>query len=141
MNVLAAKAGLDHLHPHQFRRTFAHDFLMNGGQERDLKRLAGWSSDVKLERYGASAADVRDELVLVAVMVLGSVFVDGFDVSRTPNLSSRFSHVCPLLEFHARAPGVCPLRESSLFYDYCSCGTSSSAGAAPQPRPCCRQTG
>jgi site-specific recombinase XerD len=59
MNVLAAAAGLDHLHPHQFRHTFAHDFLMNGGQERDLKRLAGWSSDVMLERYGASAADVR----------------------------------------------------------------------------------
>jgi integrase len=32
--VLAAKAGLDHLHPHQFRHTFAHDFLMNGAQER-----------------------------------------------------------------------------------------------------------
>ena len=30
MNVRAAKAGLDHLHPHQFRHTFAHDFLMNG---------------------------------------------------------------------------------------------------------------
>jgi site-specific recombinase XerD len=59
MNVLAAAAGLPHLHPHQFRHTFAHDFLMNGGQERDLKRLAGWSSDVMLERYGASAADAR----------------------------------------------------------------------------------
>jgi site-specific recombinase XerD len=47
------------LHPHRFRHTFAHDFLMAGGQERDLKRLAGWSSDVMLERYGASAADVR----------------------------------------------------------------------------------
>ncbi len=32
---------------------------MNGGQERDLKRLAGWTSDVMLERYGASAADAR----------------------------------------------------------------------------------
>jgi hypothetical protein len=32
---------------------------MSGGQERDLKRLAGWSSDVMLERYGASAADAR----------------------------------------------------------------------------------
>jgi hypothetical protein len=30
-----------------------------GGQERDLKRLAGWSSDVILEGYGSSAADVR----------------------------------------------------------------------------------
>ena len=52
-------AGIVDLHPHRFRHTFAHDFLMAGGQERDLKRLAGWSSDVMLERYGASAADVR----------------------------------------------------------------------------------
>ncbi len=59
LNVRTAAAGLDHIHPHQFRHTFAHDFLMAGGQERDLKRLAGWSSDVMLERYGASAADAR----------------------------------------------------------------------------------
>ena len=59
LRVLAIRAGLPHIHPHQFRHTFAHDFLINGGQERDLKRLAGWSSDVMLERYGASAADVR----------------------------------------------------------------------------------
>ncbi|MCW2790404.1 MAG: hypothetical protein JWP56_2707 [Aeromicrobium sp.] len=52
-------AGIDDLHPHRFRHTFAHDFLMNGGQERDLKRLAGWTSDTMLERYGASAADAR----------------------------------------------------------------------------------
>jgi site-specific recombinase XerD len=52
-------AGIDDLHPHRFRHTFAHDFLMSGGQERDLKRLAGWSSDAMLERYGASAADAR----------------------------------------------------------------------------------
>jgi hypothetical protein len=47
-------AGIDDLHPHRFRHTFAHDFLMSGGQERDLERLAGWSSDVMLERYGAT---------------------------------------------------------------------------------------
>lgn len=52
-------AGLEALHPHRFRHTFAHDFLAAGGQERDLKRLAGWTSDVMLERYGASAADAR----------------------------------------------------------------------------------
>ena len=56
---LGDRAGVDHLHPHRFRHTFAHDFLMAGGQERDLKRLAGWTSDVMLERYGSSAADVR----------------------------------------------------------------------------------
>lgn len=53
------EAGIEALHPHMFRHVFAHDFLMSGGQERDLKRLAGWSSDVMLERYGASAADAR----------------------------------------------------------------------------------
>lgn len=59
MTVRGAQAGIEDLHPHRFRHTWAHDFLMNGGQERDLKRLAGWSSDVMLERYGASAADAR----------------------------------------------------------------------------------
>lgn len=59
MKVRGAQAGIDDLHPHRFRHTWAHDFLMSGGQERDLKRLAGWSSDVMLERYGASAADAR----------------------------------------------------------------------------------
>ncbi len=60
LKVRGAKAGItDRLHPHRFRHTFAHDFLLAGGQERDLKRLAGWTSDAMLERYGASAADVR----------------------------------------------------------------------------------
>jgi integrase len=55
----AKLSGLTGLNPHRFRHTFAHDFLLAGGHERDLKRLAGWSSDVMLERYGSSAADVR----------------------------------------------------------------------------------
>lgn len=59
MQVRGAMAGIEDLHPHRFRHTFAHDFLMAGGQERDLKRLAGWSSDIMLERYGASVADER----------------------------------------------------------------------------------
>lgn len=52
-------AGIGHVHPHQLRHTWAHDFLVSGGQERDLKRLAGWSSDAMLSHYGASAADER----------------------------------------------------------------------------------
>lgn len=59
MGIIGAAAQIEGLHPHRFRHTFAHDYLMSGGQERDLKRLAGWSSDVMLERYGASAADSR----------------------------------------------------------------------------------
>lgn len=50
MKVRGEQAGIPDLHPHRFRHSWAHDFLMSGGQERDLKRLAGWTSDAMLER-------------------------------------------------------------------------------------------
>lgn len=59
VRVRAEAAGIEGAFPHRFRHTWAHDFLLAGGQERDLKRLAGWTSDTMLERYGASAADHR----------------------------------------------------------------------------------
>jgi site-specific recombinase XerD len=54
-----AQADLPGLHPHQFRHTFAHQWLAQGGAETDLMRIAGWKSRAMLQRYGASAADAR----------------------------------------------------------------------------------
>ena len=44
---------------HAFRHTFAHDWLASGGSDRDLMRVAGWSSDAMLSVYGSERADER----------------------------------------------------------------------------------
>jgi len=53
------QAGVGHVHCHQFRHSFAHAWLAQGGQEGDLMRLAGWRSRTMLNRYGAAAAGER----------------------------------------------------------------------------------
>jgi site-specific recombinase XerD len=50
----ASQAGIGHIHPHQFRHTFAHRWLASEGTEGDLQEIAGWRSREMLRRYGAS---------------------------------------------------------------------------------------
>jgi site-specific recombinase XerD len=60
------EAGLDGLHPHIFRHTYAHMYLagdvqhgIERGNEGDLMKQGGWNSRSMLDRYGASAAAER----------------------------------------------------------------------------------
>ncbi len=55
----ANAAGIGHIHLHQFRHSFAHQWLAEGGNEGDLMMIAGWKSRTMLQRYGASAAAER----------------------------------------------------------------------------------
>ncbi|MFD3310109.1 tyrosine-type recombinase/integrase [Streptomyces sp. NPDC058694] len=54
-----AEAGIEPLHPHQFRHTFAHQWKVNGGNEDDLMRITGWTSRQMLSRYASSAGAER----------------------------------------------------------------------------------
>lgn len=54
------QAGIAHLHPHQFRHSFADSWLREGGQEGDLMmKITGWRSRSMVNRYGAALATSR----------------------------------------------------------------------------------
>ncbi|HVA25184.1 MAG TPA: tyrosine-type recombinase/integrase [Chloroflexota bacterium] len=53
----ARAAGFPELHPHEFRATFAANWLRDGRTEQGLMRIAGWSSRAMIQRYTTLAAD------------------------------------------------------------------------------------
>jgi integrase/recombinase XerC len=57
----AREAGIGHVHPHQFRHTYATTFLDHGGTESALMRQGGWRSRKVMERYTKTTADARSD--------------------------------------------------------------------------------
>ena len=56
---LGHAAGVDEVHAHRWRHTFAHEWKLAGGDTGDLMLLLGWTSDDMPRHYGASAAAER----------------------------------------------------------------------------------
>ncbi len=55
----AERAGIEGLHPHMFRHSWASAFRAAGGSEGDLMVLGGWHSRQMLDRYGREEAGER----------------------------------------------------------------------------------
>lgn len=53
------EAGVEGVHAHRFRHTFAHQWLSGGGNEGELMQMTGWKSRSMVDRYAASTAAER----------------------------------------------------------------------------------
>ena len=71
LNRRAEQAGYEAVRPHQFRHTFAHDWLEGGGTEGDLMRLMGWSDRSMLDLY---AEDLQVERAIAAKRKRGNIY-------------------------------------------------------------------
>jgi site-specific recombinase XerD len=56
---LGQAAGIDGVHAHRWRHTFAHEWKLAGADTGDLMLVLGWASDDMPRHYGASAAAQR----------------------------------------------------------------------------------
>lgn len=54
-----SQAGVEHVHPHRFRGTAAHEMLAAGMSPDDVRRVLGWESDAMLRHYTEELADER----------------------------------------------------------------------------------
>ena len=61
-----AVAGLGDVHPHQLRRSTAHDNIAEDMSEGNVMMLMGWRSPAMLRRYGAAEAANRAEATFVS---------------------------------------------------------------------------
>jgi integrase len=73
LNKRAALAGIDHVHPHQLRHTWADRWLRAGGNEGDLQRLGGWESAEIMRRYGEARAVDRALTAYDAINPMGTL--------------------------------------------------------------------
>ena len=55
----AALAGVTDVHPHRFRRTFADNWLSEGGSVDGLMAIAGWETMEMIKLYAGARANVR----------------------------------------------------------------------------------
>jgi integrase/recombinase XerD len=55
----AKAAGIGHVHPHQFRHTWAHMLKVAGLADDEVMELGGWRTPQMLNRYGSSARAER----------------------------------------------------------------------------------
>lgn len=53
------QAGVEHVHPHRFRGTAAHELLKAGAGEGDVQRILGWKSREMVELYTQELAEER----------------------------------------------------------------------------------
>jgi integrase/recombinase XerC len=56
-------AGVEHVHAHRWRHTYAHQWKLAGGDTGDLMLVMGWTSDDMPRHYGAAAAADRAQQI------------------------------------------------------------------------------